>query len=69
MGDPARKPAPDDPGSDPLEEDDGWEDEINRRIEEVRTGQVELVDWEDVRAEIDARLAAIAKARGATPQR
>jgi hypothetical protein len=27
------------------------------------------VDWEDVRAEMDARLAAIATARGATPQR
>lgn len=69
MGDPARKPAPGSPGSDPLEAEDGWEDEIDRRIEEVRAGQVKLVDWEDVRAEIDARLAAIAKARGAAPPR
>ena len=66
MGDPARKPAPDAPA---LENNDGWEDEIDRRMDEVRTGQVMLVDWEDIRAEMDARLAAVAEARGATPQR
>ena len=41
--------------------DEGWEEawstEIERRIAEVRSGKVALRSWEDVRAELRARLA------------
>jgi putative addiction module component (TIGR02574 family) len=32
-----------------------WSDEIERRIEEVRTGAVELVSWDELRAARQAR--------------
>jgi putative addiction module component (TIGR02574 family) len=55
MGDAARKPAPENQGIDPLEEGDAWEAEIDRRIEEVRTGRVQLVPWDDMVAELKAK--------------
>lgn len=38
MGDPARKPAPEDHVDDPLEHGAEWEAEVDRRIEGVRSG-------------------------------
>jgi len=57
MGDPARKPEGDDELSD-SEHGDEWEAEIDRRIEDVRSGRVKLIPHEQVMAEIDERLAA-----------
>jgi putative addiction module component (TIGR02574 family) len=41
--------------------DAGWEEawgaEIERRLEEVRSGKVELRSWDEVHAELRARLA------------
>jgi putative addiction module component (TIGR02574 family) len=36
---------------------DEWTAEIERRLEEVRSGKVELRAWDDVHAELRARLA------------
>jgi putative addiction module component (TIGR02574 family) len=36
-----------------------WVQEIERRVREIRDGSVQLADWEDVKARIKARLAAI----------
>lgn len=65
MADPARKLPPVDDDA-PLEGEaweDAWDEEIARRIGEVERGEVELIPWEDVRAEIDAKLAAVAARR------
>ena len=58
MDDPARKATDDDPLDEPFEQGDAWEQEIDRRIADVREGRVELVEYEDVMAEIDRLLAA-----------
>jgi predicted transcriptional regulator len=58
MSDPARKTAPDEHLDDPLEHGDAWEQEIDRRIADVREGRVELLEHEDVMADIDRMLAA-----------
>lgn len=42
----------------PLEHGDALEQEIDRRIADVREGRVELLEHEDVMAEIDRMLAA-----------
>jgi putative addiction module component (TIGR02574 family) len=55
MGDPARKPAPEDHADDPLEHGDEWEAEIERRAEDIRSGRVQGVPWEQVEAEIRAK--------------
>jgi putative addiction module component (TIGR02574 family) len=55
MGDPARKPAPDDHEVDSLEHGDEWEAEIERRIADVRTGKVKLGSWDDMMAELRAK--------------
>ena len=34
-----------------------WVDEIERRVKEVQDGTVELLEWEEVRKRIEARLA------------
>lgn len=52
MGDPARKPAPDDQE---LEHGDEWETEIDRRIEHVRSGRVRMIPIEEVEAELCAK--------------
>jgi putative addiction module component (TIGR02574 family) len=69
MGDPARKSASDDHEADPLEHGDEWEEEIHRRIKDAEEGRGESIPWEDVKAEIDAKLAAIAQARTTTSRR
>jgi putative addiction module component (TIGR02574 family) len=55
MGDPARKPAPEDHADDSLEHGDEWEAEIERRAEDIRSGRVQGVPWEQVEAEIRAK--------------
>ena len=40
---------------DPISEPDveeAWSQEIDRRLEEIEAGTVELIAWEDVRAEL-----------------
>ena len=37
--------------------EDAWTSEIEHRLEEVRSGKVELRSWDDVHAELRARLA------------
>jgi hypothetical protein len=32
--------------------DQAWEAEIKRRVEEIDRGEVELIDWEDVRRKL-----------------
>lgn len=32
--------------------DAAWEAEIKRRVEEIERGEVELIDWEDVRRDL-----------------
>ncbi len=39
-----------------LDHGEAWEAEIGRRIEEVRSGQVQLIAWEEVQAEIETML-------------
>lgn len=53
---PAKALSIDDSGADPLEYGEEWEAEIDRRIEDVRAGRVELVPAEQVFAELDAKL-------------
>lgn len=79
MGDPARKPEPDDdqptwnhpPGEDLTQEEweAAWDEELTHRIGEVERGEVETIPWEQVRAEIDAKLADIARSRAAAGRR
>ena len=33
-----------------------WDEEIKRRIEEIDSGEVKLIPWEEVQAELHARL-------------
>jgi putative addiction module component (TIGR02574 family) len=46
-----------------LDHGEAWEREIDRRMEEVRTGQVETIPAEEVFAAIDADLARRAQER------
>lgn len=55
MGDPARKPAPEDHEVGPLEHGDEWEAEIDRRIQDVRSGRVKMIPIEEVEAEFRAK--------------
>ena len=55
MGAPARKPAPEDHELDPLEHGDEWEAEIDRRIQDVRSGRVKMIPIEEVEAELRAK--------------
>lgn len=32
--------------------DQAWEAEIKRRLEEIERGEVELIDWEEVRSDL-----------------
>jgi hypothetical protein len=51
MGDPARKPGLDDDDAlvvDPLEHGEEWKQEIDRRIEDVRSGCVRMIPIEEV---------------------
>ncbi len=45
-------------GSSEAEIEGAWGDEIKRRLDEIDSGEVELVPLEDVLARMDARLAA-----------
>jgi hypothetical protein len=59
MGEAARKlelgTEPGLPSEDDLEHCDEWAEEIDRRAEEMRSGRVQGVPWEDVTAEIKAK--------------
>ena len=46
----------DDPHDDPAAVEAAWLEEIERRVQEVKDGTAELVDWETVRAEALERL-------------
>lgn len=48
----------DDEAADPATVEAAWAAEITRRVEEIRAGKAELIDADQVHAEIRARLAA-----------
>lgn len=52
MGEPARKPDQDEDLRDPLEQGAEWEAEIDRRIEDVRSGHVKGIPHEEVMAKL-----------------
>jgi hypothetical protein len=49
-------PSSGDSGADLLDHGEEWEAEIDRRMEDVRSGRVELIPAEQVFAELDAKL-------------
>ena len=59
MGDAARKVATTDQGPgalvEPFEHGEEWDEEVERRAEEMRSGRVQGVPWDDVTAEIKAK--------------
>lgn len=46
----------DEPFDDPAEVEAAWLAEVQRRLQEVDEGKATLVEWDDVRAEVLARL-------------
>lgn len=48
--------------SEQTEVDNAWDAEINRRVDEIRNGDIELVDGEETQRLIRQRLAARPKA-------
>jgi len=46
----------DEPFDDPAEVEAAWLTEVERRLKEVDDGTATLVEWDDVRAEVLARL-------------
>ncbi|SJM60901.1 hypothetical protein FM112_07430 [Gulosibacter sp. 10] len=48
-------------GTDPAEADSAWRTELRRRIDDIESGKAELLDMDEVHAQIRAKLAAMRK--------
>lgn len=47
--------------NDGAEQDDvdaAWDAEINKRVDEIRSGTAEMLSWDEVRTQVEAELAA-----------
>jgi len=47
-----------DASADQDEVDAAWDAEINKRVDEIRSGNVRMLAWDEVRAQVEAELAA-----------
>ncbi len=57
------------PPEDPAEVERAWAKEIDRRVREIDSGKAKLLDWADVRRDIDRTIRNVRRRRRRRPAR